>query len=233
MIVAGFGRFGQVVVRVLRGLGIKATVIDHDPGQIETVRRFGFKAYYGDATRMDLLEAAGAARARLLVVAIDDAASGDAARYSACASASPACSWWCARAAAPTRTNTPRWASPRCARCSARRSTPPAAASRVLGYSEDEVVRILRRFREYDEAQISQQAPHRNDLKALIEIQQRGPARHRAAAELRKFTSAMPAAMSSAAAAKCALSGSDRNTTPDSMPNSGVRNESTLRRAAQ
>jgi len=55
VIVAGFGRFGQVVVRVLRGLGIGATVIDHDPGQIETVRRFGFKAYYGDATRMDLL----------------------------------------------------------------------------------------------------------------------------------------------------------------------------------
>jgi glutathione-regulated potassium-efflux system protein KefB len=51
VIVAGFGRFGQVVVRVLRGLGIGATVVDIDPGQIETVRRFGFKAYYGDARR--------------------------------------------------------------------------------------------------------------------------------------------------------------------------------------
>src|SRR5919201_5994185 len=69
VIVAGFGRFGQVVVRVLRGLGIGATVIDHDPGQIDTVRRFGFKAYYGDATRLDLLESAGAASAKLLVVA--------------------------------------------------------------------------------------------------------------------------------------------------------------------
>ena len=72
MIVAGFGRFGQVVVRVLRGLGIRATVIDHDPEQIETVRRFGFKAYYGDATRMDLLESAGARKGKLLLVAIDD-----------------------------------------------------------------------------------------------------------------------------------------------------------------
>src|SRR5256885_484423 len=72
VIVAGFGRFGQVVVRVLRALGIGATVIDHDPGQIDTVRRFGWKAYYGDATRLDLLESAGAARARLLLVAIDD-----------------------------------------------------------------------------------------------------------------------------------------------------------------
>ncbi|TMH94670.1 MAG: glutathione-regulated potassium-efflux system protein KefC, partial [Betaproteobacteria bacterium] len=72
VIVAGFGRFGQVVVRVLRALGIGATVIDHDPGQIDTVRRFGWKAYYGDATRLDLLESAGAAHARLLLVALDD-----------------------------------------------------------------------------------------------------------------------------------------------------------------
>ena len=55
------------------------------------MRRFGFKAYYGDATRMDLLESAGAARARLLVVAIDDAGGGDAHRCSARASASPTC----------------------------------------------------------------------------------------------------------------------------------------------
>jgi len=72
VIVAGFGRFGQVVARVLNGMRIKATLIDHDPNQIELVRRFGSKAYYGDATRIDVLEKAGAARARLLVVAIDD-----------------------------------------------------------------------------------------------------------------------------------------------------------------
>src|SRR5207237_1731378 len=72
VIVAGFGRFGQVVMRVLRGLGINATVIDHDPEQIETLARFGWKAEYGDATRMDLVGSAGVARARLLLVAIDD-----------------------------------------------------------------------------------------------------------------------------------------------------------------
>lgn len=64
VIVAGFGRFGQVITRVLSGLRIGAT-IDHDPNQIETVRRFGIKAYYGNATRMDVLQAAGAAKARL------------------------------------------------------------------------------------------------------------------------------------------------------------------------
>jgi len=73
VIVAGFGRFGQVVARVLNGMRIGATLIDHDPNQVELVRRFGSKAYYGDATRLDVLEKAGAARARLLVVALDDA----------------------------------------------------------------------------------------------------------------------------------------------------------------
>jgi len=73
VIVAGFGRFGQVVARVLGGMRIRATLIDHDPNQVELVRRFGSKAYYGDATRMDVLEKAGAERARLLIVAIDDA----------------------------------------------------------------------------------------------------------------------------------------------------------------
>lgn len=71
VIVAGFGRFGQIVARLLQGRGIGATIIDHDPNQIELVRRFGWKAYYGDVTRLDLLEKAGAAAAKLLIVAVD------------------------------------------------------------------------------------------------------------------------------------------------------------------
>lgn len=72
VIVAGFGRFGQIVARLLQGRGIAATIIDYDPNQIELVRRFGWKAYYGDVTRRDLLEKAGAAQAKLLIVAVDD-----------------------------------------------------------------------------------------------------------------------------------------------------------------
>ena len=72
VIVAGYGRFGQVVTRLLKGRGIGTTVIDHDPNQIELVRRFGQKAYYGDATRLDLLRSAGAGKAKLLVIAVDD-----------------------------------------------------------------------------------------------------------------------------------------------------------------
>ncbi len=72
VIVAGFGRFGQIVVRLLYANRIGATVLDHDPEVVDTLRQFGFKVFYGDATRLDLLEAAGAAKARVLVVAIDD-----------------------------------------------------------------------------------------------------------------------------------------------------------------
>ncbi len=71
VIIAGFGRYGQIVGRMLFAHGVRATVLDHDPDNIDTLRRFGYKVFYGDATRLDLLEAAGAAKARLLVVAID------------------------------------------------------------------------------------------------------------------------------------------------------------------
>lgn len=72
VIVAGFGRFGQIVGRLLHANRIKLTVLDHDPDQIELLRRFGWKVFYGDATRLDLLQAAGAGKARALVLAIDD-----------------------------------------------------------------------------------------------------------------------------------------------------------------
>jgi glutathione-regulated potassium-efflux system ancillary protein KefC len=71
-VIAGFGRFGQIVGRLLFANGLRAVVLDHDPDQIEMLRKFGYKVFYGDATRLDLLSAAGAGRARLLVNAIDD-----------------------------------------------------------------------------------------------------------------------------------------------------------------
>ncbi|MBS7766622.1 NAD-binding protein, partial [Klebsiella pneumoniae] len=71
VLIAGFGRFGQIIARLLYAQGIGVTVLDHDPDQIDFLKQYGFKVFYGDATRMDLLEAAGAAKARILVVAID------------------------------------------------------------------------------------------------------------------------------------------------------------------
>lgn len=72
VIIAGFGRYGQIVGRLLNAQGIAATVLDHDADMIEAARTFGYKVHYGDATRLDLLRTAGAASAKLLVVAVDD-----------------------------------------------------------------------------------------------------------------------------------------------------------------
>ncbi|MEZ0238392.1 MAG: cation:proton antiporter, partial [Methylophilaceae bacterium] len=72
VIVAGFGRFGQIVGRVLLAHGIPATLIDKDPNQVELMRSFGWRCYYGDASRLDLLQQAGIAKASLFVIALDD-----------------------------------------------------------------------------------------------------------------------------------------------------------------
>lgn len=72
VILAGFGRFGQIVSRVLTTQGFAVSVLDSSVEQITLVRRFGRRVYYGDASRLDLIEAAGARHARLLVIAIDD-----------------------------------------------------------------------------------------------------------------------------------------------------------------
>jgi voltage-gated potassium channel Kch len=72
VIIAGFGRMGQIVGRVLRMHGIAFTALERDPGQVDVVRRFGNKVYFGDPTRPEVLRASGAAHARLLVVLLDD-----------------------------------------------------------------------------------------------------------------------------------------------------------------
>jgi len=72
VLLAGFGRYGQIVARLLLATGIRPTVIDHDADTIDSARRAGFVVHFGDATEADLLAAAGAGQARVMVVAIDD-----------------------------------------------------------------------------------------------------------------------------------------------------------------
>ena len=72
ILVAGFGRYGQIVSRVLLAQGHSCTVLDHDAEMIEAARSFGYRVFYGDATRLDLLRTAGAAKAKVLMVAVDD-----------------------------------------------------------------------------------------------------------------------------------------------------------------
>jgi CPA2 family monovalent cation:H+ antiporter-2/glutathione-regulated potassium-efflux system protein KefB len=72
VLVIGFGRFGQVLTQVLLAEGIPVTVIDKDVEQLRAATRFGFRIYYGDGTRLDVLRAAGIGRVELVCICVDD-----------------------------------------------------------------------------------------------------------------------------------------------------------------
>jgi len=72
VIIAGFGNFGSTIVRLLKTNGIPATVLDMDSDRVESLRKMGFKVYYGDASRLELLQAAGCENAKLFIAAIDN-----------------------------------------------------------------------------------------------------------------------------------------------------------------
>lgn len=72
VIIVGFGHFGSTAGRFLRANGVEATILDHDPDRVELLRKMGMEVYYGDATRTDLLESAGAGEADILISAIDN-----------------------------------------------------------------------------------------------------------------------------------------------------------------
>ena len=74
VIIAGFGRMGNMIGRLLRANGIKTTVLDLNPDLVDVVRKVGLKAHYGDASRLDLLHAAGAEKAEVLILALDNPA---------------------------------------------------------------------------------------------------------------------------------------------------------------
>ncbi len=168
VIVAGFGRFGQVVTRLLQGRGVGATIIDHDPNQIELVRRFGWKAYYGNVTRLDLLEKAGAAGAKLLIVAVDDP---DTAR-AVVKLARRHFPQLAVLARAHDRTDAYEYAE---LGVPAIRETFGSAvemgerALRVLGVGAHAARRFAQWFRRHDEEELVQLAPVRHDQKQLIQ----------------------------------------------------------------
>jgi len=72
VIIAGFGHFGSTVGRLLRASNVKSTILDYDSDRIDVLRKMGFKAHYGDATRLELLKAAGCEKAKLFIAAIDN-----------------------------------------------------------------------------------------------------------------------------------------------------------------
>ena len=171
VIVAGFGRFGQVVSRVLNGMKIRATVVDHDPNQIELVRRFGSKAYYGDATRLDLLEKAGARTAKLLVVAVDKPET--AMRIVMQARKNYPHLKVIARAY--SRTDAFEYSDlgvPAVRETFGSALDTAEIALQDLGYGKVAARRVITSFRRHDEQALLEQAKHRKDTKKLITIAQ-------------------------------------------------------------
>ena len=173
VIVAGYGRFGQVVTRVLNGMKIRTTLIDSDPNQIELVRRFGSKAYYGDATRMRLLESAGIAKARLLIIALDDP--DDAMtmvrrvreRYPELKLV----------VRAHGRSDAYEYAEmfvPAVRETFGSALFAAEAALRALDFGPVTARRVVTQFRRHDEESLVEQAAHRDDVKQLITLSQRG-----------------------------------------------------------
>lgn len=72
VLVIGFGRFGQIALQILLARGVNVSVIENNPDRIREAARFGFKVYYGDGTRLDILHTSGAARAQVILICVDD-----------------------------------------------------------------------------------------------------------------------------------------------------------------
>ena len=157
--------------------GIQPTLLDHDAESIEAFRRFGWRVFYGDATRLDLLRIAGAGRAKVLVLAIDDIE-----QSLACAKvvlrALPAASRWSpARATRPTTT--------RCASSGVtlieRETFDSALMSarsvlEALGWRPHQARTLAMRFRRYNVDQLAKTAPHWKDEAKLIAVARQGRA---------------------------------------------------------
>jgi len=173
VIIAGFGRFGQVVQRVLGGMKIGATVVDVDPNQVDLVRRFGSMAYYGDATRLDLLVAAGARKAKLLVVAVDNA---DSAMQIVKLSRRH---FRHLNLIVRARSRTDAFEYHEMGVTAVRETFGSALdaselALRALDHGPVAARRVVQRFRRHDEELLAEQAPHRNEVKKLLAVSLQG-----------------------------------------------------------
>lgn len=174
VIVAGFGRFGQIIGRILVSRRIPFTALDSNPDHIDTVRRFGNEVYFGDVTRLDLLHTAGLEQARIMVLAIDDVQAS-------------------LRAARLVREHFPHITLIVRARDryhayslmaegvehviretldSSLRAAQTTLAQ--LGMPETTAIDLVRTFRDVDERMLREQFAHRDKLDKLIEISARG-----------------------------------------------------------
>jgi monovalent cation:proton antiporter-2 (CPA2) family protein len=175
VVVAGFGRVGQVVARMLQARNHGVTLIDHDPNQIDLVRRFGFKAYYGDVSRLDVLEAAGVAQAKLLILATDDM---EATRETAQLMAAR---YPHVKLLARVRSRTDAFEMVELGVPFERETFRSAVhlgekALMALGETQHQVARAAHAFIEHDEKMLIKSAPARNDDNQLVALAHRGRA---------------------------------------------------------
>ena len=174
VIIAGFGRYGQIVGRVLLAQGIQPTVLDHDADMIETVRAFGLRVFYGDATRLDLLRTAGAASARIIVVAVDDVDQSlkivdlvkeHFPQLEIVARARDVPHWNALRDRGVMRVERELFESSlRSAR----------GVMETLGYPPHEARQVTMRFRQHNLALFEQMYPHRKDRSRVIAVSKQG-----------------------------------------------------------
>ena len=171
VIIAGFGRYGQIVARVLRMAGIASTALEASYQQVDFVRRFGNKVYYGDASRLELLTAARADEAKLFVLAIDDVEASmktaDVVRKHF-----PPCRSWHAPATACTTIACATLISmsmPSSARPSCPASKRHRRALLQCGFDEAHADRAVALFRAHDERTMEAQYAVRQDEQQLIQ----------------------------------------------------------------
>ena len=174
IIVAGIGRYGQIILRLLAVNGYKATVLDHDAEQVEGLMRFGYRAFYGDATRLDLLRTAGAATAKVLIVAIDnvdqsleivDICKEHFPKLQLVVRARNVQHYYELRAKGVTSIQRETFES---SLLSAR------DVLQVLGHSAADALSSVQRFRNHNLAQIEEMWPHHKDEERLISLAKAG-----------------------------------------------------------
>ena len=174
VVIAGFGRYGQIVGRLLLAEGIGCTVLDHDADMIEAARSFGYRVFYGDASRLDLLRLAGAHEARVLVVAVDDMAQSlaivDLARQhfpqlELVARARDVTHWNQLRDRGVLRVERELFES---SLGSAR------SVLELLGHAAEDARSSTLRFREHNLALLAQMYPHHGDRSKLIAVARQG-----------------------------------------------------------
>lgn len=174
VIIAGFGRYGQIVGRTLTAQGIASTVLDSDPEMVEATRQFGYKVFYGDPTRLALLRTAGAGYAKVLVVAVDGRAQSlaiiDLARQhfphlKIVARAHDVSHWYALRDRRIEHAHRELFDS---SLVSAR------SAMELLGVPAETAEQTVKRFRAHNLALLEQMYPHHKDRAKLIAVVKRG-----------------------------------------------------------